>query len=65
VSPKYIHYKLGDLVINPVAGVVGIITRSNYWVEDEYLSDESEVVNILFGEHESTQYPIEYIEKLR
>ena len=51
-------------MINPTSGVVGIITNHNYWVEDEYLGTEEEVVDVMFGEHPSRQYPVRYIEKL-
>ena len=64
MNPLYVNYKVGDLVINPTSGVIGIITNRNYWVEDEYLGTEEEVVDVMFGEHPSRQYPVRYIEKL-
>lgn len=64
MSNKYVHYNVGDLVLNPVAGVVGIVTNSNYWVHDEWLGGEEEVIDVAFGSDESKQYPVRYVEKL-
>ena len=64
MNPLYINYKVGDLVVNPLSGVVGVVTTRNYWVQDEYLSTEEEVVDVMFGEIISKQYPVRYIEKL-
>jgi len=64
MNPLYVNYKVGDLVINPISGVIGIITNHNYWVEDEYLGTEEEVVDVMFGAYPSRQYPVRYIEKL-
>jgi len=64
MSNKYVHYDVGDLVLNPVAGVVGIVTNSNYWVHDEWLGREEEVIDAAFGPSESKQYPVRYVEKL-
>ena len=64
MNPLYINYKVGDLVVNPLSGVVGVVTTRNYWVQDEYLSTEEEVVDVMFGENISKQYPVRYIEKL-
>jgi|TARA_R100000234_G_C5002131_1_gene180796 hypothetical protein len=61
---KYVNYNIGDLVLNPVADVVGIVTKSNYWVEDEYLGSEEEVIDVAFGPSVSKQYPVRYVEKL-
>ena len=37
MNPLYINYKVGDLVVNPLSGVIGVVTTRNYWVQDEYL----------------------------
>ena len=64
MNPLYINYKVGDLVVNPLSGVVGVVTTRNYWVQDEYLATEEEVVDVMFGASISKQYPVRYIEKL-
>ena len=64
MNPLYINYKVGDLVVNPLSGVVGVVTTRNYWVQDEYLATEEEVVDVMFGTSISKQYPVRYIEKL-
>jgi len=64
MNPLYINYKIGDLVVNPTSGVIGVITNRNYWVKDEYLGTEEEVVDVMFGGHISKQYPTRYVEKL-
>ena len=64
MNPLYINYKVGDLVVNPLSGVVGVVTTRNYWVQDEYLATEEEVVDVMFGASISKQCPVRYIEKL-
>ena len=57
-------YNIGDLVAVASNRVLGIITKSNYWALDEYLGGEIEMVDVMFGSHESKQYPVRYVEKL-
>jgi len=54
-------YNVGDLVANDHNGVLGIITRSNYWALDEYLGGEIEFVDVMFGSSVSRQYPVRYL----
>ena len=54
-------YNVGDLVANDHNGVLGIITRSNYWMTDEYLGDTVELVDVMFGPSVSKQYPVRYL----
>ena len=65
MEPTYVNYRVGDLVVNPTSGVIGVITSHNYWAEDEYLGTEEEVVDVMFGRHISKQYPVRYINKVR
>ena len=54
-------YNVGDLVAVASNRVLGIITKSNYWTLDEYLGGEIEMVDVMFGSHESKQYPVRYL----
>jgi hypothetical protein len=45
--------------------VLGIITKSNYWALDEYLGGEIEMVDVMFGSHESKQYPVQYLVEMK
>ena len=54
-------YDIGDLVAVASNRVLGIITKSNYWALDEYLGGEIEMVDVMFGSHESKQYPVQYL----
>ena len=54
-------YDIGDLVAVASNRVLGIITKSNYWALDEYLGGEIEMVDVMFGSHESRQYPVQYL----
>ena len=54
-------YNVGDLVAVASNRVLGIITKSNYWALDEYLGGEIEMVDVMFGGHESKQYPVQYL----
>ena len=54
-------YKVGDLVAVASNRVLGIITRSNYWMTDEYLGDTVELVDVMFGSSVSKQYPVRYL----
>ena len=54
-------YNVGELVAVASNRVLGIITRSNYWALDEYLGGEIEMVDVMFGSHESKQYPVQYL----
>ena len=58
---KHKLYKVGDLVAVASNRVLGIITKSNYWALDEYLGGEIEFVDVMFGSHESRQYPVQYL----
>ena len=57
-------YNIGDLVAVASNRVLGIIAKSNYWALDEYLGGEIEMVDIMFGSHESKQYPVQYLVEL-
>ena len=57
-------YNIGDLVAVASNRVLGIITRSNYWALDEYLGGEIELVDVMFGDQESRQYPVRYLVEL-
>ena len=54
-------YNIGELVAVASNRVLGIITKSNYWALDEYLGGEIEMVDVMFGSHESRQYPVQYL----
>ena len=54
-------YNIGELVAVASNQVLGIITKSNYWALDEYLGGEIEMVDVMFGSHESKQYPVQYL----
>ena len=54
-------YNIGELVAVASNRVLGIITKSNYWALDEYLGGEIEMVDVMFGSHESKQYPVQYL----
>ena len=54
-------YNIGELVAVASSRVLGIITKSNYWALDEYLGGEIEMVDVMFGSHESRQYPVQYL----
>ena len=65
MNPEYKSYKIGELVGVASANTLGLITRSNYWALDEYLGGETQFVDVLFGAHRTTQYPIEYLAKVQ
>ena len=54
-------YNIGELVAVASSRVLGIFTKSNYWALDEYLGGEIEMVDVMFGSHESKQYPVQYL----
>ena len=58
-------YNVGDLVAVASNRVLGIITKSNYWALDEYLGGEIEMVDVMFGPHESKQYPVQYLVEMK
>ena len=62
---KYASYKIGQLVGVASANTLGLITRSNYWALDEYLGGETEFVDVMWGAHESKQYPVQYLVKVK
>lgn len=62
MNPEFRRYKVGDLVVVTAdPGVGGLITRPNYWTPHEFLGGEIECVDVLFGAHESKEYPVEYL----
>ena len=61
MKPEFVLYKIGELVGVASNNVLGIITRSNYWALDEYLGGETEFVDVMWGAHESKQYPVQYL----
>ena len=65
MNPEYVSYKIGELVSPNATKALGVVTRSNYWALDEYLGGETQFVDVLFGAHQSTQYPIEYLAKVK
>ena len=62
---EYASYKIGQLVGVASANTLGLITRSNYWALDEYLGGETEFVDVMWGAHESKQYPVQYLVKVK
>ena len=54
-------YNVGELVAVASNRVLGIITRSNCWMTDEYLGDTVELVDVMFGSSVSKQYPVRYL----
>ena len=58
-------YNIGDLVAVASNRVLGIITRSNYWALDEYLGGEIEMVDVMFGDTVSKQYPVQYLVEMK
>jgi hypothetical protein len=65
MNPKYVSYKIGDLVRANATKSFGVVTRSNYWALDEYLGGETQFVDVLFGAYQSTQHPVEYLAKVK
>ena len=61
MNPESKSYKIGELVGVASNNVLGVITRSNYWALDEYLGGETEFVDVMWGAHESKQYPVQYL----
>jgi hypothetical protein len=64
MKPEFVLYKIGQLVAVASANTLGLITRSNYWALDEYLGGEIEFVDVMWGAHESKQYPVQYLVKV-
>ena len=58
-------YNIGELVAVASNRVLGIITRSNYWALDEYLGGEIEMVDVMFGDSVSKQYPVQYLVEMK
>ena len=58
-------YNVGDLVAVASNRVLGIITKSNYWALDEYLGGEIEMVDVMFGDSVSKQYPVQYLVEMK
>ncbi len=65
MKPEFVLYKIGQLVGVASNKEVGVITRSNYWALDEYLGGETEFVDVMWGAHESKQYPVQYLVEVR
>ena len=65
MKPEFMLYKIGQLVGVASNNVLGVITRSNYWALDEYLGGETEFVDVMWGAHESKQYPVQYLVKVK
>ena len=65
MNPEYKSYKIGELVGVASTNTLGLITRSNYWALDEYLGGETEFVDVMWGVHESKQYPVQYLVKVK
>ena len=58
-------YNVGELVAVASSRVLGIITKSNYWALDEYLGGEIEMVDVMFGDTVSKQYPVQYLVEMK
>ena len=58
-------YNIGELVAVASNRVLGIITKSNYWALDEYLGGEIEMVDVMFGDSVSKQYPVQYLVEMK
>ena len=58
-------YNIGDLVGVASNRVLGIITKSNYWALDEYLGGEIEMVDVMFSDSVSKQYPVQYLVEMK
>ena len=58
-------YNVGELVAVASNRVLGIITKSNYWALDEYLGGEVELVDVMFGDSVSRQYPVRYLLEMK
>ena len=58
-------YNVGELVAVASNRVLGIITKSNYWALDEYLGGEIEMVDVMFGDSVSKQYPVQYLVEMK
>ena len=58
-------YDVGDLVAVASNRVLGIVTKSNYWALDEYLGGEIEIVDVMFGDSVSKQYPGQYLVEMK
>jgi len=65
MNPEWTHYRVGDLVSVVMNDVLGVVTKSNYWMADEYLGGNVECVDVMFGVHEFEQYPVEYLVKMK
>ena len=64
MNPEWKHYRVGDLVLAGTSRVPGLVTKSNYWMVDEYLGGEVECVDVMFGSSISKQYPVQYLEMM-
>ena len=58
-------YNIGELVAVASNRVLGIITKSNYWALDEYLGGEIEMVDVMFSDSVSKQYPVQYLVEMK
>ena len=58
-------YTVGELVAVASNRVLGIITKSNYWALDEYLGGEIEMVDVMFSDSVSKQYPVQYLVEMK
>ncbi len=64
MNPEWTQYRVGDLVFAGTSKVPGLVTKSKYWALDEYLGGEIECIDVMFGGHESKQYPVQYLEAM-
>ena len=55
------YYNVGELVGVASTKTLGLVTRSNYWMTDEYLGGEVELVDVMFGSSVSRQSPVRYL----
>ena len=65
MNPEWTHYRVGDLVTVSANQVLGLVTKSNYWMVDEYLGGEVECVDVMFGDSVSQQYPVQYLVEMK
>ena len=64
MNPEYKRYKVGELVGVASTKYLGLVTRSNYWVLDEYLGGEIQMVDLVV-EGNKKQYPVQYLVKVK
>jgi len=54
------YYNVGELVGVASTKTLGLVTRSNYWMTDEYLGGKVQCVDLIV-EGNKKQYPARYL----